>query len=201
MKRQLIWMIGAPALLVTLGLFSRPVALLAQVVKSTLVRSVDEPGREPYMETKSYTPGSTLSPGCQSPVFINGPLGPITSTCTIFFTQVPAGKRLIIKNINSRISFLTSQATGYSAEGNLAVNATVGAAPQASIFFLQPHVLLSQIAISSPINGYMGYLQSHTEVQAYADPGTTPIYVINVNNAGSNASSYITLSGYYVDIP
>src|SRR5580704_9038696 len=99
MKRQLIWMIGAPALLVTLGLFSRPAALLAQAVKSTLVRSVDEPGREPYMETKSYVVGSTASPGCQAPTFPEGILGVTLSTCQISFSAVPAGKRLIIRDI------------------------------------------------------------------------------------------------------
>src|SRR5580704_11978733 len=123
MKRRLIWMVGAPALLVTLGFFSRPITVLAQAGKSTLVRSVGEPGREPYMETIGYVPGSTSSPCCGAPTFPAGPLGVALDNCNITFSAVPAGKRLIITDIYSRLSITTPQPTGFSAEGNLGVNA------------------------------------------------------------------------------
>jgi hypothetical protein len=199
MKRQWIWMCGASALLLTLGIFSRPVALLAQAVKSTLVRSVDEPGREPYMETMPYSPG-TPAAGCSSPTFVGGgPLGPFVNNCQIFFSTVPAGKRLIIKDISSRISIVSQGPTGFSAEGNLGVSATIGSTgPQPGILFLEPHTALN---VYNNLTNYNSILVSHTSVQAYVDAGIGPIFTINVLNGFGSGNSYVTLTGYYVDIP
>src|SRR5262245_25873570 len=80
MKSRLFAMAGALMLLMLLGrFFAKP--LLAQV-RAALVQSVDEPGRNPYQETKSVECVTGLS------------------FCEFDFSPVPAGKRLVVTNLS-----------------------------------------------------------------------------------------------------
>jgi hypothetical protein len=78
MKNRLLALAGALLLLLTLGrFFAKP--LLAQV-RAALVQNVDEPGRNPYQETRVATCGLNI--------------------CDLTFATVPQGKRLVLTNVS-----------------------------------------------------------------------------------------------------
>ncbi|HUJ50422.1 MAG TPA: hypothetical protein VLW25_09485 [Bryobacteraceae bacterium] len=83
--KRFAWFIAgltAVALVVTLGTENRAIA---QAVRAALVRNQDEPGRNPYFETR----GDSV---CAS------------GACSLTFSAVPAGQRLVV----------TFVSTGYS---------------------------------------------------------------------------------------
>ncbi len=78
--KRFAWFIAgltAVALVVTLGTESRAIA---QAVRAALVRNQDEPGRNPYFETRDVL---------------------CTSVCLATFSPVPAGQRLVVTFVSA----------------------------------------------------------------------------------------------------
>ena len=79
--KRFLWFgagLAAVAVAITLGTESRAIA---QVVRAALVRNQDEPGRNPYFETRSA-------------LCMNG-------GCEIVFSPVPAGERLVVTFVSA----------------------------------------------------------------------------------------------------
>ena len=195
MTKKLMWMFGGAAAVIAIAAATHPARLLAQtVVKAALVRSVDEPGREPYMESQT----TTCSP---------------TGGCTLTFAQVPAGKRLVIRNVSSQIQTrgfvgtagsLSDVPPGFlvsveSLTVQLLVNATVGSRGVVEANFYVPQTLGSQYNYTSPSGLAPAFVQLNyagsLEMYGYADAGTAPQVFI------STGTGQATISGYFVDIP
>jgi hypothetical protein len=86
MKRfttQILTAIGFVTFMTVVGLWSSPKLMAA--IKAALVQNVDEPGRNPYQETKLLTCSAGSS-------FCSGDYGP-----------VPVGKRLVVTNVSGRV--------------------------------------------------------------------------------------------------
>ncbi len=84
--KRLVWFaagLAAISIVITLATESRAIA---QVVRAALVRNQDEPGRNPYFETR----GDSIC---------------VSGACNLTFSPVPAGQRLVV----------TFVSTGYSA--------------------------------------------------------------------------------------
>jgi len=131
----------------------------------------EEPGRMPYQETKVFS--------------FTGVCG--FGTCNIQFSPVPAGKRLVIKNISAlfRLSsnvFIEEMSFG-PGSGNL------------SIFV--PTTLQGKKGGTEPIDFYM----ANQSVLAFADSGTTPTIHLQTSAISSLFTHSVTLTGYYVDVP
>jgi hypothetical protein len=83
MKQKLLTFAGALALLAVVGKFYA-VPVMAQV-RAALVKNLDEPARNPYMQTAFVS--------CSSP----------TTLCDILFPAPPAGRRLVVQHLSANI--------------------------------------------------------------------------------------------------
>ena len=137
---------------------------ISQTVAATLVRNVDEPGRNPYQEQKF---GSGL----------------------MAFSAVPTGKRLVITHV--------SGATGY------------GVATEAD-----PLVIENEgngtVKINIPTQQYVPTLAQQngksyvagSDIKMYFEAGEYPRAAFTVfPGSPANYTAFITLSGYYIDLP
>jgi hypothetical protein len=82
MKNRIWTLTGALALLAVIGKYYAMPAI-AQTVRAAIVKNIDERGRNPYAVNVDCSPA----------------VGP-ASSCTAQATQVPAGMRLVVENIN-----------------------------------------------------------------------------------------------------
>jgi hypothetical protein len=109
-------------------------------------------------------------------------------TCEVEFSAVPAGKRLVIKNISAvfRLSsnvFIEEVSFGQGSTGTLQV--------------FVPTTLQGKTGGASPVDHYM----ANQSVFAFANFGTTPTVHIQTSAIPGSFSQAMTLTGYYVDVP
>ncbi|HEV3201928.1 MAG TPA: hypothetical protein VGZ73_28720 [Bryobacteraceae bacterium] len=95
MKHKLLTFAGALALLAVIGKFYALPAI-AQTVRATLVKNIDERGRIPYQ----------ASVGCTG-----------LATCTAFVNPVPANSRLVIEHIGVQGQVFSGVQIAYTALG------------------------------------------------------------------------------------
>ena len=146
--------LAALSMVIALGTETRAIA---QAVRAALVRNQDEPGRNPYFETR----GDSVC---------------VSGACTLTFSPVPAGQRLV----------LTFLSTGYSSF----------APPPRFIVLETPnkHVQWFQTFMTDSASSYMS-----SPVVAYYEAGETPVLLCGV--AGGTTGLSGTLSGYYISLP
>lgn len=123
---------------------------IAQAVRAALVRNEDEPGRNPYSEQQ----------GC------------FGAGCTVALTPVPAGRRLVLTNVNVEMG-----------------------APGGSPIFIGGHGAERWLFPTNQI-GALQY--ASTQVRLYYEAGETPS--IDCEGCGSDLME-VNASGYYVSLP
>jgi hypothetical protein len=136
---------------------------------SIAATGAEEPGRSPYQETLSF--GFGFGPCDQQ-------------KCLLAFSQVPAGKRLVLKSISG--AFLVDR--------GLLVQ--VGLAPS----FTPVNIFVPTVFQG---NWGQDLILANQELQAYCEAGSQPGVFIAVSGqtANLNGEQLITLTGYYVDLP
>jgi len=147
-----------------------PTTASAQV-RAALVRNVDEPGRVPFAQDVVGT--------CNA---VN---------CFFTFATVPAGKRLVIEQIEGLARSLSTTAVFSDAE--LVTSSSVTATSGVRHNFHMS--LLSPAGSSNVFNGW--YFNSPTK--AYVEAGSSPSVTMHQSTAGGTAFSQVTITGYLVD--
>ena len=138
---------------------------ISQTVAATLVRNVDEPGRNPYQEQKS---GSGL----------------------IAFSAVPTGKRLVITHASSFASVGALEADPLLIED---IEDVAGGGKST--------ITTRQYLPSTAQQGGRSYVASG-DTKMYFEAGQYPMAGFNTGSGVSASyTAFITLSGYYIDLP
>ena len=155
--KRLVWFaagLAATSIVVTLATESRAIA---QAVRAARVRNQDEPGRNPYFETRG---DSTC----------------VSGACTLTFSPVPSGQRLVVTFVSS----------GYSSFS-----------PPPSFVVLETpskHVQWFQTFATDSTSSYMS-----SPVVAYYEAGETPVLLCGAVGGAAGLSG--TLSGYNINLP
>lgn len=148
--RRFVWfgaVLTAVAVVITLGTESRAIA---QAVRAALVRNQDEPGRNPYSQNAE----------CSG------------SGCSVTFSPVPAGQRLVVTFLNGAV-----------------------AADPGTALFLGGHS--HEIRLLPTVHS-SGLEVANSPVVVFYDAGEAPTVGCN----GCNDSALLaTLSGYFVALP
>jgi hypothetical protein len=170
MKTKLFALAGALAFVMLLGhYYAKPV--LAQI-RAALVQNVDEPGRNPYQESSPCTFGIS------------------NQSCTLQFSAVPAGKRLVLTNIGGSINVMN----GVFPIGTIA-SSLVGS----------QNAFVPFTAVRGAPNGVCGgclTVYFDQQVRAYFGPGEVPNGMLEVHNQGAFTNGGpLVLSGYFVNLP
>jgi hypothetical protein len=169
MKARLAGLAAAFLLLLCLGkFFAKP--LLAQV-RAALVADIDTPGRAPY----------------QRHLVFSCPAG--SNRCGAEATPVPAGKRLVITNING--NFDAKSQPGL-AVGVLFEHGVQGSSPNTPPLLLP----VSFLATESNDDEFV----VNVPVLAYFDPPDFPFILVSLSNNNITGHEMdFALSGYLVD--
>ena len=169
MRDRLAGFAALLALLAVLGKFyAKP--LLSQV-RAALVENVDEPGRNPYSSTKSL-PGICIG----------------NNACNLFFTPVPAGKRLVVTSITGNIYPLTP---GIVHTLTLFATGTGGIQKILVPTFLEAGTI-----------DFGNIVGVSAQLTAYYEPGDAPRMEVETTTSfiGPRIGS-LTISGYFVNLP
>jgi hypothetical protein len=141
-------------------------------VRPAMVKNVDEPGRVPYQQTIEFSAGGTDCSG---------------SLCLVPFSEVPAGKRLVVEHVTA----LLAVAGGGTVQ--MFMFGTGGVTNTGNVFVILPAFVDTGFdafgttfwAIDRPVKVYFG-------------PGKTPTLKIIVStNLG--IVSNVSLHGYLID--
>jgi hypothetical protein len=136
------------------------------------VRNVDEPGRAPYQEYRSSQFASCGSINCE-----------------LDFSQVPAGKRLVIRTVSGSVNV---------SPGTVLVNVTL--VTEFAKRLVDVPTFFQGNATTSL--GNQDWHRFNSDIFAYAEPGSTPHFAVSVNPSQGGATfASASLVGYYVDIP
>lgn len=148
------------------GVFAKPIA--AQV-RAAIVQNVDEPGRNPYQETQF--------------VICGGP-----QNCNFSFAAVPAGKRLVLTNVNGFVDVKNGTLPNANVESSL------GGSQYATVFVP---------GTRGTVNLGSTRVVYNSEVKAYFGPGEQPsgFYGLFSTSDTFVGGGLMTLTGYYVTLP
>jgi hypothetical protein len=151
------------------------VAALVQVANTAtnpvLTSSIDDPGRNPYVEFQ-YAP-SCINQGI----------------CTLSFSAVPAGKRLVLTNISGQFH-LTVAGT----EAQVLLTTNIG----------NPHFYDVPAIPQGISNGTNEFRVVNQTILAFGEAGTTADVRVVLGGGvftGSPDNVSFTLSGYYINLP
>ncbi len=161
--KQFTWFgvaLTALAVLVTLAGEGRAVA---QAVRAALVQNVDEPGRHPYIEFR----GDFVCDNTQN-------------ICTLKFSPVPAGKRLVLTNVNGIVGIAP-----VDFKGPIFLLSTA----QHFVMYL-PALFTSTTSLNAIVNA---------SLKTYFEAGDVPVLGTQVQNQYGTIAA--TLTGYYIDLP
>jgi hypothetical protein len=136
------------------------------------VRDVDNPARQPYGNFRIIN----LNDG--------------DGGNTTFFSEVPAGKRLVIEQISL---------DGYVPTGQIWQRAVIGVDRGNSTLTFDIEVKPRGPDPFS--NGARDQFASSQQVRLYADAGSTPSFFVQRSNSAGTARMQMTISGYFVDVP
>lgn len=160
----------------TLLFFAATVAFvsptLLQAQKPALVKSIDEPGRTPYLNTMSFqqTPSNCIN----------------NSACQVTFPVVPQGFRLVITHVNA-----TFAAKNYGFAHIILYQNNPGTSTMsfpATVLGVDP-------------SGYASLIADWA-VRFYIEPGASPEITIYANNlVPAFGTADVTIAGYLVAIP
>jgi hypothetical protein len=157
------------------------VPAVAQAVRATLTRSVDEPGRNPYESTVFFN------------VLVNGIVrNPcLPSFCAVQFAQVPQDRRLVLQNLTGLIRVSNRSLRFLSLAGD------AGNAPHLSVFPIAEQNYTSDIG---PFSTDVYLL--NLPVSGYVEGGQNPVFsMVGVDSFLSvGRPSQIKLTGYLVDL-
>ena len=157
MKNRLLTLAGTLALLAIFGRFYA-VPVLAQV-RAALVKNVDEKGRIPYAQNANLE--------CTT----------ATGFCNVAFpSPIPAGKRLVVENVNATIESASGVANTHI-EGHGSLN----------------------YGLPSHTNNQFLFTVNET-VLAFYEAGDTPIFGVALGPGGTSAGFNVTITGYLVDL-
>ncbi len=173
--------LAAFAAAVLLYLSTSAVPAVAQAVRATLTRSVDEPGRNPYESTVFFN------------VLVNGLVRSpcLPSICAVQFAQVPQAKRLVLQNVTGLIR-VSNRSLRF-----LSLASDAGNTPHLSVFPIAEQHYTSDIGpFSTDV-----YL-FHQSVSGYVEGGQTPVFsMVGLDSFLSvGRASQIKLTGYLIDL-
>ena len=186
--RKLLAVGSVLAIVVVLGRFyAEPV--LAQV-RAAFVQNVDEPGRTPYQQ-EVQTAGVCGTEFCVS---------------NFRFSPVPAGKRLVVKNVSVSIQAYVGAAMlpVFLSGGSTLVQGTTGLFPIAEtpIPFTAPPTNPFVFGSLCPAAKPCVLWSLSQPVDYYVEAGSSPIVVANVDfNHNAPFVTIAALTGYYVSLP
>lgn len=154
----------------SLGAVLAPQSASAQT-RAALVRNVDEPGRVPYSEDIVGT--------CNA---VN---------CFFTFATVPAGKRLVIEQVQGLARSSSTSAVFSDAE--LLTSSTVRPG-----FSVRNNFRMAILGLAGSSNVYNGWF-FNSPTKAYVEAGSAPSLTMHQSTAAAVIFSQATISGYLVD--
>jgi hypothetical protein len=163
------------AALVFCWLFSG-VLPLALAQRAVPVESIDEPGRNPYFEARSFVQNVDACP---------------PNYCFVRFAPVPAGKRLVVTHAAVRFFAASGFGVPYLELGpDVVETSTTLPLPAATVLSTVASAGASVAVMSAPVTWY-------------AEAGTTPTLLLTGPNAFVRFSlpSLATISGYLIHLP
>jgi len=138
--------------------------------RAALVQNVDEPGRTPYSELKSANCfGSQL--------------------CRLLFSAVPAGKRLVLTNIN-----------GYT-------HVTSGTLPDIAVVSWTATPTPTQVSMTATrgatFSAGVTRMYVNQTVLAFFGPGDVPLAAFDLRDTSDTlaGNTQLQLTGYYISLP
>jgi len=163
MKNKTLQLAGVLALVAVIGKFYA-VPAYAQV-RAALVQNRDEVGRNFY--------------------FVNASCSTVTfGYCQLDFPAVPAGKRLIVKQVSALQAM--GALNSIQSIDLRTKNHQIGA-------FLTPKAMPAN-------NSTLAYYAENESVLVNFDAGDQPEFIV-FTNSSANFTSVVTLTGYMIDIP
>ena len=135
------------------------------------VRDVDNPARQPYANLRTI-------------ILDAGQAG-----STIFFSDVPAGKRLVIEEISVR---------GYAPTGQVWQFATFSVEHNGNEIDFDVQV---NPRGTNPYDAGQDQFSGSQQVRLYSDPGSQPSFIAQRNASTGSARLTMSISGYFVDVP
>lgn len=172
----------ALALAVAVGIGASLAAPVAAQTRTLLVKSVDEPGRNPYQGFVSFDGARASGEGffCQLP--------PNPPVCNATYAAVPAGKRLVVETITGTITVVAPNFPGVVQLQTGNPFTRLVTVPT----FLMPGDLGS---------GQLQYGVS-AQIKHYVEAGSFPTIQISAFFApGSLVFGQLSISGHLVDVP
>jgi hypothetical protein len=136
-----------------------------------LVRDVDNPARQSYANLRT----------------INLAAGQFAQT--IFFSEVPAGKQLVIEEVS---------VSGHAPTGQVWQLATIGVERNGTDIDFDIQV---NARGTNPFDAGQDQFSGSQQVRLYSDPGSTPKFVAQRNGGTGFAQLTMSISGYFVDLP
>src|ERR1043166_1558171 len=109
---------------------------------------------------------------------------------SIFFSEVPAGKRLVIEEVS---------VNGYVPTGQSWQLVSLGVDHIGNTLDFDIEVKPRGVAHFS--GGGRAQFAGSQQVRLYSDPGSTPRFVAQRNTTAGQARLVMTISGYFVDVP
>lgn len=136
-----------------------------------IVRDVDNPARQPYANFRTI-------------ILDDGAAG-----STIFFSDVPAGKRLVIEEISVR---------GYAPPGQVWQFAMFSVDHNGNEIDFDVQV---NARGPNPYDAGQVQFSGSQQVRLYSDPGSQPSFIAQRNAFTGSARLTMSISGYFVDVP